>query len=53
MPMGVDYVVIGFDMEVQPFVTHNAEKTSGRSLMKLKNSTDPRILTPDIPLLTF
>ena len=24
MPMGVDYVVIGFDMEVQPLVTHNA-----------------------------
>ena len=24
MPMGVDYVVIGFDMEVQPVVTHNA-----------------------------
>ena len=23
-PMGVDYVVIGFDMEVQPIVTHNA-----------------------------
>ena len=23
-PMGVDYVVIGFDMEVQPSVTHNA-----------------------------
>ena len=23
-PMGVDYVVIGFDMEVQPFVSHNA-----------------------------
>ena len=23
-PMGVDYVVIGFDMEVQPLVTHNA-----------------------------
>ena len=23
-PMGVDYVVIGFNMEVQPFVTHNA-----------------------------
>ena len=22
--MGVDYVVIGFDMEVQPLVTHNA-----------------------------
>ena len=22
--MGVDYVVVGFDMEVQPFVTHNA-----------------------------
>ena len=22
-PMGVDYVVIGFDMEVQPLVTHN------------------------------
>ena len=23
-PMGVDYVGIGFDMEVQPLVTHNA-----------------------------
>ena len=23
-PMGVDYVVIGFDVEVQPLVTHNA-----------------------------
>ena len=23
-PMGVDYVVIGFDMEVQPLVTHNS-----------------------------
>ena len=23
-PMGVDYVVIGFDMEVKPLVTHNA-----------------------------
>ena len=23
-PMGVDYVVIGFDMEVQPLVPHNA-----------------------------
>ena len=23
-PMGVDYVVIGFDMEVQPLVTHKA-----------------------------
>ena len=23
-PMGVDYVVIGFDMEVQPLVIHNA-----------------------------
>ena len=23
-PMGIDYVVIGFDMEVQPSVTHNA-----------------------------
>ena len=23
-PMGVDYVVIVFDMEVQPLVTHNA-----------------------------
>ena len=23
-PMGVDNVVIGFDMEVQPLVTHNA-----------------------------
>ena len=22
--MGVDFVVIGFDMEVQPLVTHNA-----------------------------
>ena len=22
--MGVDYVLIGFDMEVQPLVTHNA-----------------------------
>ena len=21
--MGVDYVVIGFDMEVQPLITHN------------------------------
>ena len=26
-PMGVDYVVIGFDMEVQPLVTHNAALT--------------------------
>ena len=26
MPMGVDYVVIGFDMEVQPLVTHNAAR---------------------------
>ena len=24
--MGVDYVVIGFDMEVQPLVTHNAAR---------------------------
>ena len=24
MPMGVDNVVIGFDMEVRPLVTHNA-----------------------------
>ena len=24
MPMGVDYVVIGFDMEVQPLVSHSA-----------------------------
>ena len=24
MPMGIDYVIIGFDMEVQPLVTHNA-----------------------------
>ena len=24
MPMGIDYVVIGFDIEVQPLVTHNA-----------------------------
>ena len=24
MPMGVDYVVIGFDMEAQPLVNHNA-----------------------------
>ena len=23
-PMGVDYVVIGFGMQVQPLVTHNA-----------------------------
>ena len=23
MPLGVDYVVTGFDMEVQPLVTHN------------------------------
>ena len=23
-PVAVDYVVIGFDMEVQPLVTHNA-----------------------------
>ena len=23
-PMGVDYVAIGFDMEIQPLVTHNA-----------------------------
>ena len=23
-PIGVDYVVIGLDMEVQPLVTHNA-----------------------------
>ena len=22
--MGIDYVVIGFDMEIQPLVTHNA-----------------------------
>ena len=26
MPMGIDYVVIGFDMEVQPLVTHNAAR---------------------------
>ena len=25
--MGIDYVVIGFDMEVQPLVTHNAAFT--------------------------
>ena len=25
-PMGVDYVVMGFDMEVQPLVTHNAAR---------------------------
>ena len=25
--MGVDYVVIGFDMEVQPLVTHSAALT--------------------------
>ena len=25
-PMGIDYVVIGFDMEVQPLVTHNAAR---------------------------
>ena len=24
MPMGVDYIVIGFDTEVQPLITHNA-----------------------------
>ena len=24
--MGVDYVVIGYDMEVQPLVTHNAAR---------------------------
>ena len=24
--MGVDYVVIGFDMEVQPLATHNAAR---------------------------
>ena len=24
LSMGVDYVVIGFDMELQPLVTHNA-----------------------------
>ena len=24
LSIGVDYVVIGFDMEVQPLVTHNA-----------------------------
>ena len=24
MPMGVNYLVIAFDLEVQPFVTHNA-----------------------------
>ena len=24
MPMGIDYLVIGFDMEVQPLVSHNA-----------------------------
>ena len=24
VPMGTDYVVIGFDMEVQSLVTHNA-----------------------------
>ena len=23
-PVGIDYEVIGFDMEVQPLVTHNA-----------------------------
>ena len=23
-PMGIDYVVIGFDMDVQPLATHNA-----------------------------
>ena len=23
-PMGLDYGVVGFDMEVQPLVTHNA-----------------------------
>ena len=23
MPTGVDYIGIGFDMEVQPLVTHN------------------------------
>ena len=23
-PMGIDYVVIGFDMKVQPLVTHSA-----------------------------
>ena len=23
-PMGIDYILIGFDMEVQPLVTHNA-----------------------------
>ena len=25
-PMGVDYVAIGFDMEVQPLATHNAAR---------------------------
>ena len=25
-PVGVDYVVIGFDMEVQPLVIHNAAR---------------------------
>ena len=24
LPMGIDYLVIGFDMEVQPLVSHNA-----------------------------
>ena len=31
-PMGVDYVVIGFDMKVQPLVTHNAAGLSERYL---------------------
>ena len=26
MPMGIDYLVIGFDMEVQPLVSHNAAR---------------------------
>ena len=26
-PMGVDYIVIGFDMEVQPLVPHKASLT--------------------------
>ena len=25
-PMGIEYVVFGFDMEVQPLVTHNAAR---------------------------
>ena len=24
-PMGVDYIVIGFDMEIQPLVTHTMQ----------------------------